>query len=332
MTAEALIVKAGIATTVQDLGRVGYRACGVPHSGALDPLSLKLVNRVVGNPAGTGVLEMLYSGIVLEARGGAIRVALGGSEATIETSSGVTLRNVPRWQSTLVHAGERLRVGPIVDAAAAYLAFEGGFAIAPVLGSLSTYLRGELGGWRGRALRSGDVLPLARDALERTEQRLAEAPSVAMPRTLRVQAGPHLERFGRNALATFLERDYMVTPASDRSGLRLEGARLDHAQGYDLPSEGVVPGSIQVPGSGQPVLLVADHPTVGGYPRIATIISADLAAAGRLRIGASVRFSRVDAEEAARARDEAHAAYTRIADSLRSGRSHDTEVYPDFPP
>ena len=253
---------------------------------------------------------------MLEARGGAIRAAVGGAQATIETRSGATTALAP-WHSVLVQPGERLRVGPIVDAAAAYLAVEGGFAIPPVLGSVSTYVRGALGGWHGRRLRSGDALPLVqRDAPGKPEQRLHETPDVAMPRILRVQAGPHADRFDPDAMTLFTQSEYTVTPASDRSGLRLEGAGLAHARGYDLPSEGVVAGSLQVPGSGQPVLLVADHPTVGGYPRIATIVSADLAAAGRLRIGATVRFAVVDAAGAARARDEAHATYSRIVASI----------------
>jgi allophanate hydrolase len=177
-------------------------------------------------------------------------------------------------------------------------------------------VRGGLGGWHGRALQAGDTLPLNRSAATRAERRLPHAPKLAAPSVLRVQPGPHLDRFAPHALHAFLDGDYTVTPASDRSGLRLEGAKLDHAGEYDLLSEGVVSGSIQVPGSGQPVLLVADHPTVGGYPRLATVISADLAAAGRLRIGGRVRFVAVDAAEATRARVDADERYAATAASI----------------
>jgi len=159
MSAEIVIVKAGIATTVQDLGRAGYRACGVPHSGALDALSLKLANLVAGNPPQLGALEMLYSGVVLEVRGGSMRFALAGAGAIIEAASKPP-RPLAALASAVLREGERLRVNDIRASAAAYLAIEGGLAIEPVLGSVSTYSRGELGGWRGRALRSKDALPL----------------------------------------------------------------------------------------------------------------------------------------------------------------------------
>lgn len=305
MSARIVVVKAGIATTVQDLGRAGYRATGVPHSGALDPLSLKLANLIAGNPPGLGALEMLYSGVVLEARGGSLRCALAGAEAAIETAANPP-RPLEAYTSCLLRAGERLRVGGIRHSAAAYLAIEGGLAIEPVLGSVSTYPRGELGGWHGRALRSKDELPLIKpSAAPRPERRLRLAQPLAAPRVVRVMTGPHEARFTRESIETFLSAEYVVASASDRSGLRLEGPALRHAGGHDVLSEGIAPGSIQVPGSGLPVVLIADHPTVGGYPKIATIISADLAAAGRLRIGSRVRFAPADANEAARARADA---------------------------
>lgn len=302
MATEIVVLKPGIVTSIQDLGRKGYRAYGVPQSGALDPETLQLVSAVAGNAGDAAALEMLYSGVVVEARGGSVRAALAGADAIIE---GVTHEehHVPAWQSCTVRSGERLRVGPIKAGAAAYLAVEGGFDIAPVMGSLSTYTRSKLGGWHGRALQRGDALPLKlSDANTRRERRLSLAPSFAAPGMLRAIAGPHEDRFTQRSLAAFVENDYTVTSDSDRSGLRLSGPKLEHVSGYDLPSEGVAPGSIQVPGSGLPVILIADHPTVGGYPRIATIISADLAAAGRLRIGSRVRFCYVTSEEAADAR------------------------------
>jgi biotin-dependent carboxylase-like uncharacterized protein len=317
VSAEALVIKAGIATTVQDLGRRGFGASGVPASGALDPLSIKLANLVAGNACDAAALEMLYSGVALEVRGGAIRVALGGANATIESRESAR-RELRAWHSALVQPGERLRVGAIRDSAAAYLAIEGGFDVRPVLGSRSTYVRGGLGGWNGRALRPADVLPLVQPhASERVERELAAPPRLESPAVLRVISGPHAARFTDDALRALLSSEYKVSTASDRTGLRLDGPALAHAGSYDLLSEGMVPGSIQVPGSRQPVILIADHATVGGYPRIATIISADLAAAGRLRIGSSIRFELVDAVQAKRARIEHEATYAQLAASIR---------------
>lgn len=302
MTAALAVLKAGIVTSLQDAGRAGLRAQGVPHSGALDTVALQLANHLVGNTPDEGALEMLYAGAALEARGGPVRVALACAEGVIVDAAG-SRTALPAWQSATLQAGWQLRVGPIRDTAAAYLAVEGGFDVPPVLGSVSTYLRGALGGWKGRALEAGDVLPLRSAGVTAgRERRLAPAPALTAPRTLRVMIGPHEARFTRAALRALESSEYTVTPQSDRSGLRLEGAALAPAAGHDLLSEGIPPGSIQVTGAGQPVVLIGDHGTVGGYPRIATVISADIAAAGRLRIGSRVRFAVVNTDAAADAR------------------------------
>lgn len=316
------IVKAGIASSIQDMGRLGYRAAGVPVSGGLDSDMLALANVVVGNARDEGVIEMLYSGVIVEACDGPLRLAIGGAQATIVRGDGATV-TLPPWHSARLAAGERLRVDVIRDTAAAYLAVEGGFGVAPVLGSRSTHLRGGLGGWHGRTLKAGDLLPLRALPADRTERRLRHPPALVMPKSLRVMMGPHAGRFRPAALETFLGSSYVVAAASDRSGLRLDGAHLAHAGGYDLDSEGVVPGSIQVPGSGQPVILVADAPTVGGYPRIATVITADLSAAGRLRIGATVRFTAVDHAQALQALHDRERTLAQSAGSLADARAAD---------
>lgn len=302
MTAMMRIVRPGIHATLQDAGRVSYRALGVPLSGALDPVALRLVNALLDNPANTAAIEMLYSGMTVELTAGTARVALAAASAEMERS-GVASVRIPAWHSVLLRAGDRLRITAPADTAAAYLAVEGGYTVPTVLGSASTYVQGALGGHEGRALRAGDVLALAQsDALPRAERRYAVPPDLVQPSVLRAMPGPEVDHFADNALDRLISAPYRVTPSSNRSGLRLEGPRLDHAAGHDLLSEGVATGSIQVPGSGQPVILVADHPTVGGYPKIATVISADWAAAGRLRIGSAFRFDLVDEAEAASAR------------------------------
>ena len=314
MSAALLVRKAGICSTVQDLGRPGFRAYGVPSSGALDAIALELANVLVGNPPDSAGIEMMYSGITLEALA-SVRIAVGGAEATI-TGSGAT-RTQPAWQSTILERGETLRVGTIRETAAAYIAVEGGLDVPLVLGSASTYLRGALGGWQGRALRVGDVLPLKLDsAAPRAERRYTRAPAFLAPACLRVMPGPQADRFDEASLEVLLSNEYVVSASADRSGLRLEGPLLQHVDGYDTSSEGVASGSIQVPGSGLPVILIGDHPTVGGYPKIATIISADLAAAGRLRIGSHVRFAAVDEHAAARARGQSKLELEAVASSI----------------
>ncbi|HEX2828812.1 MAG TPA: biotin-dependent carboxyltransferase family protein [Burkholderiales bacterium] len=297
------VIKAGICSTVQDFGRTGYRVYGVPQSGALDRVSLELANRLVGNSAFVAAIEMMYSGVALRAEGGSVRVALAGAHARIERDGETT--PLGAFHSATLAAGDTLRVATIAKAATAYLAIEGGLDVPRVLDSASTYLRGALGGYQGRPLRAGDVLTakLERPA-DRAERRYASAPMLDTPSALRIMRGPQSARFDDASRQRLLAAAYTVSTSSDRSGLRLEGEALSHVGGFDLVSEGVAPGSIQVPGSGLPVILIGDHPTVGGYPKIATIVSADLAAAGRLRIGSRVSFREVDEEEARSARSE----------------------------
>ena len=309
------VLKGGICSTLQDAGRLGYRAIGVPGSGALDRVALKLANTLVGNAPDDAAIEMLYSGVSIQVESGSARVALLGADAVVER--GGAREPMPALQSTTLEAGDILRVSHVQKTAAAYLAVEGGFGVPDVLGSASTYLRAALGGHEGRALKTGDVLvtKLANPS-ERVERRYTRGPGLAAPAELRVMAGPQRDRFEAASLETLVTRPYTVSPSSDRSGLRLEGDTLTHVGGFDLTSEGVAPGSIQVPGSGLPVILIGDHPTVGGYPKIATIVSADLPAAGRLRIGSKVTFTQIDEDGARKARERARIEIEDIVDSL----------------
>jgi biotin-dependent carboxylase-like uncharacterized protein len=317
MSTALAILKAGICSTLQDLGRGGYRAYGVPLSGALDTVALKLANTLVGNAPGVAAIEMLYAGAAVQADGGSVRVAVCGAEAALTRRGDTAATAIAQWQSVVLETGDILRVGHVEGTSAAYLAIEGGIDTPLVLGSASTYVRGALGGWHGRMLKAGDVLPLKLpQPPPRRERRYSRPPGLEAPRVLRVIAGPQLERFADSAMHDLLDSAYVVSSNSDRSGLRLEGPPLHHVGGFDLSSEGVATGSIQVPGSGLPVVLIADHPTVGGYPKIATIVSADLPAAGRLRIGSRVSFRLVDDAGADEARAQLKREFEDVISSL----------------
>ena len=299
MTAALEIVQPALHTTVQDFGRFGYQALGVPVSGALDAVSLRLVNAVVGNDGTTAALELFYGGLTLAVAADSVRVA---ASAEIEVL-GARSRVVPAWYSVRLERGEQLRVGATV-AWCGYLAVGGGLALDPVLGSWSTTSRSALGGFEGRALRSGDLLPLVRDAAdERPEVRLAEPPDLTPRERLRVVLGPQHQLFTTIAIEKFLSEPFQISADADRMGMRLAGPDLEHREGHDIVSDGIVTGAIQVPGSGQPILLLADHQTTGGYPKIATVMSADLPAVGRLRPRDRLCFEAVSvaaAEAAAR--------------------------------
>ena len=295
-----LVVAPGLHSTVQDLGRYGYQAYGVPVAGALDPVGLRLANTVVGNSGDLGALEFLYSGPMLEVAASAVRLAASAAEIEILSDPP---RRIPPWQSARLARGARFRTGALKGSVCGYLAVEGGFAIPSVLGSQSTYVRSRIGGLDGRPLRAGDRLALELDNPgERDEVCLADPPDLAPPARLRVVWGPQDDSFTQAALDAFLNQPFTVSQEADRMGLRLSGPKLDHASGFNIVSDGIATGAIQVPGSGQPIVLLADHQTTGGYPKIATVISADLPAAGRLKPGDEIGFSAVSLAEAREAR------------------------------
>jgi biotin-dependent carboxylase-like uncharacterized protein len=305
MSAALRVISPGLLTTVQDFGRPGYQHLGIPVSGALDPVSLWAANVLAGNEPGTAALEVAYVGPTLAVEADSVRFAFVGGKVAIEVlpdeaaSAGTQIGTM---ESVRLERGAVVRIGSLRDSAILYIAVEGGFDLTPVLGSRSTYLRGGLGGWHGRALTAGDRLPLVRSrAIDRDEFRLAGL-DLAPPARFRVVLGPQDDYFSDSAIADFFAGAYTVVAGSDRMGMRLDGPPIRHARGYDITSDAIVPGSIQVPGNGKPIVLLADRQTTGGYPKLATVISADLPALGRLPIGAKVAFEPVSIEEAVEAR------------------------------
>ena len=317
------VIVPGPHTTVQDSGRIGYQDIGVPVSGPLDRISFRLANALVGNPPGTPALEMLLRGPTLRVVADSVRLALVGCSAGMEIRSS-TSRIIPAGQSARLAKGDVVRIGLLGDSVCAYLAIEGGLDVATVLGSASTYVRGALGGFQGRRLQKGDSLPLKLGAVDtRGEFALHRPLDLALDQSIRVVLGPQVDYFTDDAVATLLSSDYVVSPQADRMGFRLDGPTLAHAKGYNIISDGIVPGSIQVPGSGRPIILMVDNQTTGGYPKIATVISADIPVVGRRRPGRSIRFTAVDVHEAERLRREQE---TAILDELNSLRVVDPVV------
>jgi allophanate hydrolase len=289
------VIAPGLHTTIQDLGRWGYQAMGVPVSGALDAVSLRLANRLVGNPDNASALEILYQGPTLEVVAERVLVALAG-DAVLELV-GEPVVTVGAWRGVVLDRGQVFRVGRL-GAACCYLAIAGGFAVAPCLGSASTFVRGGLGGFHGRALRAGDVLPLADpNGGDGAELSLREPPALRRDAPIRVVLGPQDDHFTEAAIAALLGAEFTISKSADRMGMRLDGPLLRHRDGYNIVSDGIATGAIQVPGSGQAIVLLADHQTTGGYPKIATVISADLPVVGRKRPGDKIRFAAVSAEE-----------------------------------
>jgi allophanate hydrolase len=298
MTAGLKVISPGPHSTIQDLGRVGYRDAGIPLSGPLDRVASTLANTLAGNEGNAPVIEFLLQGPILEVMIASVRVAVMGGSFAIEGKG-----RVGSGRSLCVERGDRIACGLLGEVSCGYLAVEGGIDVPRVLGSASTYVRSRIGGLHGEALHAGDVLPVTSEsARARPETALRQPfdPELAAP--IRVVLGPQHDHFTAEAIATLLSAPYTISPQADRMGFRLQGPSLAHARGYDIVSDGIVPGSVQVPGSGQPIVLLADAQTTGGYPKIATVISADLPVIGRRRPGSSVRFAAVTQEEAETAR------------------------------
>jgi biotin-dependent carboxylase-like uncharacterized protein len=313
------IISAGLSTTVQDVGRFGFQRLGVSLGGALDPVSLRAANLLAGNPENTGALEALYIGPSFAIEADDVRLAFAGADAAIEICADADAGRgeiLAPMRSVRVRRGQVVRVGSLRKSASLYIAVEGGFDIAPVLGSVSTDSRGKIGGWNGRALTDGDVLPLRRAAASERDELRIDGLHLAPPRRFRAVPGPQNDYFSSGEIERFFASEYAVTAGSNRMGLRLEGAPIRHRDGFNIVSDAIATGSIQVPGSGQPIVLLADHQTTGGYPKIATVISADLPALGRLPIGSTIRFAPIGVEEAATARRELSALLAAIPGKL----------------
>jgi antagonist of KipI len=300
--AGVVVVKPGMLTTVQDRGRWGLQGTGVPVAGPMDPVSHRVANRRVGNDGAAATLEATLIGPELLFEDAAV-VAVAGAEFTLRLDGAPA----PMRGPIEVKAGARLAFGPRIRGARAYIAFAGGLPVDPVFGSRATSLVAHMGPLGGRALAPGDRLPLASDH-PRTVQELRargvtrlDRDGFPLPRggaRLRVMWGPQDHLFTEVARDALVSGRYIVTPQSNRMGYRLEGPRLAHRGSADILSDATPLGTLQVPGSGQPILLMADRQTAGGYPKIATVITADLALAGQLAPGDWVAFVACDRRDA----------------------------------
>ena len=282
----------GLQTTVQDLGRWGHQSIGVPVAGPMDPFAHRRANALAGNERGAATLEVTLQGPTLQFTD-ARTVAIAGAEFD------VTLDDVPVEASPFqVRSGGVLRFGERRRGARVYVAVSGGFDVPRVLGSRSTHLPTRTGGVEGRALVRGDRLPLGTPAGPARAQSDAPASRPGAMPSIRVLLGPQDDRFVSDALAVLVSAPYHVTVDSNRMAYRLEGEALTHRAGADIVSDATPMGSIQVPSSGQPLLLMADRQTTGGYAKLATIITADLGVAGQAAPGDRIQLRLCSRSEA----------------------------------
>src|SRR5262245_53663802 len=286
-----VIASIGPASSIQDGGRPGSQRYGLVPSGAMDRLSLAAANTLVGNVPFAAAIEVGPFGASFTARGGPVRVALSGAQR----SADIAKRAVAVDNSMTLAEGETLTLGFARNGSFTYLAIEGGIAGEPMFGSLSVNARSGLGSPYPRPLQAGDELQV--HAASGAPERRIELPDFPEA-PIRVVFGPQDDEFSDEAKALFIGSDWKISATSDRMGYRLEGPVIKHLHSHNIVSDGTVNGSIQVPGNGQPIVLMPDRGTSGGYPKIATVISADFGRFAQISAGRSFRFKAVSMAEA----------------------------------
>ncbi len=311
------VLSPGLLTSVQSLGRNGYRHLGVGCAGALDEISLRVGNLLVGNAADAAALEITLQGPRLRFDR-PVRIALTGAD--IQASIGD--ESIPGGRPIDLPAGAELTLGACRRGARAYLAIAGGVIVPAILGSASTDLRGGFGGMRGRALAAGDVLPIGRsankpaDTLQVAAWWVESRVDLDFSQSARIRVLPGSDAIANDA--DLFAGDYRVSSSSNRQGLRLEGAALTPVDERERVSEPVAPGTVQLPPDGQPIVLLADAQTVGGYPRIGHVISADFSRLAQLRPSDRLRFESIDRDQARRLAGEQRQRLARIALAIRA--------------
>jgi biotin-dependent carboxylase-like uncharacterized protein len=309
----------GPASSVQDGGRHGAQRYGLTPSGAMDPLALAAANTLAGNPAFAAAIEIGPFGAAFTATDGAVRVALSGAPRSADVAG----RAVASDTSMTLSDGETLTLGFARGGAFSYLAIEGGIAGEPLFGSLAVNARAGLGSPYPRPLQAGDGLQ-TQMASATPERRIELPPIVDGP--IRVVWGPQDDEFGAEAKALFLESEWKISPTSDRMGYRLEGPVIKHLHGHNIVSDGTVNGSIQVPGNGAPIVLMPDRGTSGGYPKIATLITADLGRFAQTPAGKAFRFKAVSMADAQGEARKLAKLLRSLPDRLRAVENFDLNI------
>lgn len=303
------VERPGLLTSIQDLGRYGYQKYGVIVSGAMDSISLRIANLLVGNQEKEAVLEMTLVGASFIAEQDLLIAVTGGDMLVA-----IDQKTLPLWRPVFVKKGSQLRFQSSLTGCRTYLAVAGGFAVDEVMESKSTYLRGEIGGYKGRRLQTGDIINcgifVSTPILEQLRNSLSDSFSATKwhvnPETfinlkekvIRVIKGGEFELFTNESQEHFFNGEFQITPNSDRMGFRLQGAPLQMEEPVELISEPVTNGTIQVPKDGNPIVLLADRQTTGGYPKFAQVVTVDLPLLAQKKPGEKIRFKEISLEEA----------------------------------
>ena len=289
------VLSPGLLSTIQDNGRIGYLSSAITKSGAMDEFAMNLANALVGNPINTAVIETTVLGVRLEFDCDTV-IAIAGADCDSEIN-GNKIKNLKAYA---VHAGDILKMNSATSGFRSYVAVAGGFNIDKVMGSNSTNLKCKIGGINGEKLKPFDEILLNRTATltEKEENEVLLNTEYASEIVVRVVLGPQDDYFTKNGLKTFLSSKYTVSQKLDRMGIRLDGEIIESKNGVDIISDGLTSGSIQIPTSGTPIIMMADRQTTGGYAKIATIITVDLPLVAQAKPGTIISFKKVSYRKA----------------------------------
>ncbi|MEM3623185.1 MAG: biotin-dependent carboxyltransferase family protein [Candidatus Bathyarchaeia archaeon] len=303
------VLKPGLFTTVQDMGRFGYLKYGVPISGAMDTFALIAANLLVENNPNDACLEITLIGPELKALTKTYIAVTGG-----DAEPKINGENVPMWQTLPIKEGDIISFGKMKSGCRTYISIKGGINTPLVLGSRSTYVRGGFGGINGRHLKTGDIIEGFATPPLKTEYAM---PGELIPQytgkfAVHVVLGPQTAMFTENGITTFLSNPYKVTSEADRMGYRLEGPAIEHKAKADIVSDALLPGAIQVPKNGKPIVIMRDAQTTGGYPKIAVAITPDISLLGQAKPNDTIEFSKITMQLA----HEKTKAYCRTLNNL----------------
>ena len=286
----------GFITTIQDMGRTGYQEFGVPAAGVMDTMAFRKANILVGNDENEAALEITLMGPMFTFTSDNIIAVTGGN-----LGAKLNGKDIPMYQAVLAKKGDTMSFMGIKSGSRAYVAFAGGLDVPVVMGSKSTHLKSNLGGFEGRKLGPGDEIEFTapKTALPNMSKRTVPADDYSKAScTLRVILGPQDDCFTEAGIKTFLSSTYTLTNEADRMGLRFEGEKIEHKNGGDIITDGISFGAVQVPSHGTPIVMMADHQTTGGYTKIACVVSVDLPELAQCMPGHTVRFKKIGIEEA----------------------------------
>lgn len=318
------ILAAGPSVTVQDSGRHGYLRYGVTPAGSMDPLAHATANLAIGNPPGAAAIEISVGGIELTAEDGPLSIALAGGDFEVSVDG----RPLAPAVSLTIELGAVFKVRAGRSGAWCYLAVAGHLDIAPVLGSVATHSRSCLGGLNGRPIAAGDRLHVHRSRGQVGIPKIIAAPWLDRPpNMIRVILGPQLDYFPQQEIPSFLSGPWIVSAKCDRMAYFLEGPVLRHSRGYNIVSDGIAMGAIQIPGDGFPIVLMADRQPTGGYPKIATVIGPDIGRLAQARPGTAIHFKAISVAEAVEARRTEAA---QLARPIRLDPMIRTDFSPEF--